>query len=107
MAITEGFREIALRSRSEKIPQSLRLCRPCGARSKNGNGPCRQAAMANGRCRFHGGKIPPTPKGSKFALKHGLFTAEDYAQSSAHAARASANCGIARKEASVPSGAVG
>jgi hypothetical protein len=33
----------------------------------------------------------------------------DHAQSSAHAARASANCGIARKEASdlLPSGAVG
>jgi len=33
-------------------------------------------AMANGRCHKHGGAIPRTPKGSKFALKHGLFTAE-------------------------------
>src|SRR5215471_6246975 len=73
-------REIALKSRSAKMPQSLRLCKLCGARSKNGNGPCSQPAMANGRCRFHGGKTPPTPKGSQFALKHGAFTAEAIAQ---------------------------
>ena len=74
---TDDPREIALKSLSVKIPRQFRLCRLCGARSKNKNGePCRQPAMANGRCRFHGGKIPPTPKGSTFALKHGRFTAE-------------------------------
>ena len=77
----EMVAEIALKSLSEKIPRQFRLCRLCGARSKNRNGElCRQPAMANGRCRFHGGKTPPTPKGSKFALKHGLFTAEAVAQ---------------------------
>ena len=36
--------------------------------------------MANGRCRFHGGKTPPTPKGNKFSLKDGRFTAEAIAK---------------------------
>jgi hypothetical protein len=32
----------------------------CGAIAKRSGTPCQQAAMANGRCRYHGGK---TPKG--------------------------------------------
>ena len=32
----------------------------CGARTKSTGEPCRQPAMANGRCSYHGGK---TPKG--------------------------------------------
>lgn len=30
----------------------------CGAKSKRTGEPCRQIALANGRCRFHGGKTP-------------------------------------------------
>jgi hypothetical protein len=37
----------------------------CGARSKRTGRPCRGAAMANGRCKVHGGKStrPRTPEG--------------------------------------------
>lgn len=32
------------------------MLRECGAKARtNGNKPCRQPALANGRCRFHGG----------------------------------------------------
>lgn len=30
----------------------------CGARAKHSGEPCRQPAMENGKCRFHGGKTP-------------------------------------------------
>ncbi len=59
----------------------------CGAKAKNRNHePCRQPAMANGRCRLHGGKCtgPKTPEGKKrssmSALKHGRYTAEAKAE---------------------------
>ncbi|MFS0556354.1 HGGxSTG domain-containing protein [Brevibacillus sp. 179-C9.3 HS] len=49
----------------------------CGAKTKSGEH-CKKAALANGRCRFHGGKStgPKDPnklKGNKNALKHGLY----------------------------------
>jgi len=53
----------------------------CGARTRAGCG-CRQPAMANGRCRFHGGKStgPRTEAGKARArsnrLVHGLRSAE-------------------------------
>ena len=53
----------------------------CGAKTRKGT-PCRSPAMANGRCRMHGGKStgPRTPEGlerSKNAnFKHGLYSAE-------------------------------
>lgn len=57
--------------------------RMCGAKSKQKNHqPCRQPAMANGRCRLHGGKStgPKTQAGkirSALAnLKHGFYTNE-------------------------------
>ncbi len=38
----------------------------CGAKARsNGYQPCRQAAMKNGRCYFHGGATP---------IKHGFYT---------------------------------
>lgn len=55
----------------------------CGARSKRNKGmPCRQPAMANGRCRLHGGKCmgPKTKKGleraKKANWKHGYYSEE-------------------------------
>jgi len=48
----------------------------CGARSKRTGKPCQQPAMANGRCRLHGGKSTGAPKGNKNALKHGFYTRE-------------------------------
>src|ERR1700681_1668841 len=47
----------------------------CGARTRKGT-PCQTPAMANGRCRMHGGPSPGAPKGNKNALKHGRYSAE-------------------------------
>ncbi|MBN3524082.1 HGGxSTG domain-containing protein [Paenibacillus apiarius] len=49
----------------------------CGAKTRNGK-PCKRRALANGRCRLHGGKStgpkdPAKLKGNKNALKHGLY----------------------------------
>lgn len=54
----------------------------CGARSRRTGLPCRQPAMVNGRCRFHGGKStgPKTSEGlqaiSKSKYTHGLYSRE-------------------------------
>ena len=45
----------------------------CGAKTRKGK-PCQAPAMANGRCRMHGGKSPGAPVGNQYALKHGLRT---------------------------------
>jgi hypothetical protein len=42
--------------------------------------PCRSPAMANGRCRMHGGKSPGAPIGNDNARKHGLYTAQAIAE---------------------------
>ena len=53
----------------------------CGAKTRSGT-PCKAPAMANGKCRMHGGKStgPRTPEGlersRKANLKHGLYSAE-------------------------------
>ncbi len=53
----------------------------CGAKTRQGT-PCRQVAMRNGRCRFHGGKStgPKTPDGRarsrRANWKHGRYSAE-------------------------------
>src|SRR5690606_2932983 len=58
-----------------KMHLSLR----CGARTRNGT-PCRSPAMANGRCRMHGGTSPGAPIGNTNARKHGLYTADAVAE---------------------------
>src|SRR5690554_1149496 len=49
----------------------------CGAKTRNG-GKCKNWAMANGRCRMHGGKSTGAPpekmKGNSNARTHGLFS---------------------------------
>jgi hypothetical protein len=52
--------------------QSLPRCK-AKARSRNYE-PCRQPAMENGCCRYHGGKSPGAAIGNSHAFKHGLFT---------------------------------
>lgn len=42
----------------------------CGAKTRSGS-PCQSKAMANGRCRMHGGKSTGAPKGNKNNLKAG------------------------------------
>jgi uncharacterized protein YjcR len=44
----------------------------CGAKTRKGT-PCQAPAMANGRCRMHGGKAG-APLGNSNALKHGYYT---------------------------------
>jgi len=46
----------------------------CGAHSRRTGKPCQQPAMANGRCRLHGGMSTGPPRGNKNALKHGFYT---------------------------------
>jgi hypothetical protein len=56
-------------------------CPRCGARTRTGK-PCRSPAMANGRCRLHGGKStgPRTAEGldrmRRAKTKHGNYSAE-------------------------------
>ena len=45
----------------------------CGAKTRSGK-PCQSPAMANGRCRMHGGPSPGAPKGNRNAVKHGQYT---------------------------------
>lgn len=45
----------------------------CGAKTRNG-GTCKNWAMANGRCRMHGGKSTGPPKNNQNAKKHGFFS---------------------------------
>ena len=58
----------------------------CGARRKSDGQPCQAPAMANGRCRLHGGKStgPRTPEGRARAAaanyKHGYYTKEAIAE---------------------------
>lgn len=67
------------------------MLRLCGAKARtNGHQPCRQPAMANGRCRLHGGLVPkhnPGPKTAEGKLrqkmgswKHGLRSKEAIAE---------------------------
>ena len=56
----------------------------CGAKTRKGT-PCKAPAMANGRCRMHGGKStgPRTPEGlersRKANWKHGFYSAKSIA----------------------------
>lgn len=56
----------------------MHLSERCLARTR-AQTQCQSPAMANGRCRMHGGKSPGAPQGNSRALKHGRFTAENIA----------------------------
>lgn len=45
----------------------------CGAKTRSGE-PCKNYAMANGRCRMHGGKNTGAPANNSNALKHGFYS---------------------------------
>ena len=47
--------------------------------TRNGT-PCRSPAMANGRCRMHGGSSPGAPIGNANARKHGRYSAQAIAE---------------------------
>lgn len=54
-------------------PGDLSKTPRCGARTRK-NTACQAPAMANGRCRMHGGKATGAPKENKNALKHGEYS---------------------------------
>ena len=68
----------------------------CQARTRNGT-PCQSPAMANGRCRMHGGTSPGAPIGNANAREHGHYTAEAMAQRRELAALLRAIKELARK----------
>lgn len=76
----------------------------CGAGRKSDGCPCQSPAMANGRCRLHGGKStgPRTPEGAErkrqAVLRHGFYTAE------AKAERRSARAALAALRAALGTG---
>src|SRR5690625_2816495 len=45
----------------------------CGAKTRAGT-QCKNGAMANGRCRMHGGKSTGPPKRNQNAKRHGFFS---------------------------------
>ena len=53
----------------------MHLSPRCRARTRSGS-QCQSPAMANGRCRMHGGPSPGAPKGNRNAFKHGQYTAK-------------------------------
>ncbi|MGZ3320195.1 MAG: HGGxSTG domain-containing protein [Xanthobacteraceae bacterium] len=57
----------------------MHRARHCGAKTRSGK-PCQSPAMANGKCRMHGGPSPGAPKGNRHAYKHGRFSAEAIAR---------------------------
>lgn len=61
-ASSDRFRETG-RGMMLQFNRQRALGPKCGARTKKDGQPCRNAAMENGRCRFHGGR---TPKGDQW-----------------------------------------
>jgi hypothetical protein len=58
-------------------PRQFARAPKCGAmcRGPRAGRPCRTPAMANGRCRMHGGKGSGAPSGEKNGMfKHGKYT---------------------------------
>src|SRR5690625_3858029 len=55
-----------------KRPHAVKKRKRCGAKTRSG-GKCKNWAMANGRCRMHGGKSTGPPKGNQNSKKHGFF----------------------------------
>ena len=52
---------------------AMQVAPQCDARIRRGT-PCRASAMANGRCRMHGGKLRGDPPGNRHAWKHGRYS---------------------------------
>ena len=76
-AVTTTGEGIARNLRNKPMQGKLPMhrSRRCHTRTRSGR-PCRSPAMANGRCRTHGGLSPGAPRGNRNALKHGRYAAE-------------------------------
>lgn len=55
-------------------PCNLMQLPRCNAKAKHSGKRCRQPAMGNGKCHWHGGRSPGAPQGNINALKHGAYT---------------------------------
>jgi len=81
--MTEGDPPVLRRGwlKNGNPPGDFRKAPRCGAKTRRGT-PCQAPAMANGRCRMHGGKStgPRTPEGlerlRQAKTKHGYYAAE-------------------------------
>lgn len=49
------------------------MAKHCGAKTRAG-GQCKAPAMANGRCRVHGGASTGAPKNNRNAITHGFYS---------------------------------
>ena len=58
----------------KKIANPMQLAPRCGAQARTTGKPCQSPAMANGRCRMHGGKSTGRP------VIHGRYTKAAIAQ---------------------------
>jgi hypothetical protein len=60
-----------------EAPAALANHPRCRAHCRTARFPCRSAAIANGRCRMHGGKSPGAPRGELHPnYRHGRRTME-------------------------------
>jgi hypothetical protein len=59
-------------------PTQLAGARRCGAKTRGARGgrPCRAPAMANGRCRMHGGRSGGPTGSRNGAFRHGKYSRE-------------------------------
>ena len=68
MSHRSTYQEASLRRARLALARAPR----CGAKCKRTGLPCRAVAMANGRCRMHGGRSPGAPAGEEhWNYKHG------------------------------------
>ncbi len=57
---------------TRNTPDALKKHPRCGAHCRTTGKPCRGPAMANGRCRMHGGNSPGAPAGkAHWNYRHG------------------------------------
>ena len=52
----------------------------CTAKAKSTGNQCKQPAMENGKCHWHGGKSPGAPKGNTNAYKNGFYASAAIAE---------------------------
>ena len=75
----EWILRVEINRAAREARNSARL-RRCGAKRKRDGNPCTAKPLANGRCKFHGGKStgPRTPEGleriRRAVTKHGFYS---------------------------------
>ena len=70
------------RLRNGGTPCDLSQLPRCSAKAKSTGKQCRQPAMKNGKCHWHGGKSTGAPAGNNNAFRHGLYCKEVLAKRS-------------------------